>query len=126
MNGRNDFTEYLDADGSRTGKSSTDISVGKCSWPAVSALQHCDAKQRKIFEENYGSWDPEHINRIQKLYSDLNMPKLYKEEIKSRYNTYLQKVNALPEDATPSPDVFRKILNFYRSYTDDASRYYFA
>ncbi|CAG4983333.1 unnamed protein product [Parnassius apollo] len=121
----NDFTDYLDSDASISGKSSTDIPLGKCSWPAVSALLHCDTKQRKIFEENYGSWDPECIKRIRELYKELNMPKLYKEEIQSRYNTYMQKVNALPEDATPSPDVFRKILNFYCSYTYDASRYYY-
>ncbi|CAK1590677.1 unnamed protein product [Parnassius mnemosyne] len=121
----NDLTDYMDSDTSISGKSSTDIPLGKCSWPAVAALQHCNTEQRKIFEENYGSWDPECIKRILELYNDLNMLKLYKEEIQSRYNTYLHKVNALPKDATPSPDIFLKILDFYRSYTDDASRYYY-
>ncbi|CAK1590837.1 unnamed protein product [Parnassius mnemosyne] len=121
----NDLTDYIDSDTSISGKSSTDIPLGKCSWPAVAALQHCNTEQRKIFEENYGSWDPECIKRILELYNDLNMLKLYKEEIQSRYNTYLHKVNALPKDATPSPDIFLKILDFYRSYTDDASRYYY-
>ncbi|CAG4983346.1 unnamed protein product [Parnassius apollo] len=121
----NDYSDYVDTDGSISGKSSTDIPLGKCSFFAIAALKHGNTEQRKIFEENYGSWDPECIKRIRKLYNELNLTKLYKEEMQSRYNTYLQKVNALPEDATPSPDVFLKILDFYRSYADDTSRYYY-
>ncbi|KAJ8717213.1 hypothetical protein PYW08_005612 [Mythimna loreyi] len=59
-----------------TGKTGRDIQEGKCTWVAVTALQHCNEAQRAIFKECYGSKDPEHVKRIKQLYNELHIPKL--------------------------------------------------
>ncbi|CAH2042188.1 unnamed protein product, partial [Iphiclides podalirius] len=59
----NDFTEYLDYDESMSKKSKTDIQIGKFTWNAVVAIENFNTEDRKIFEQCYGSPDPEKIEQ---------------------------------------------------------------
>lgn len=93
-----------------TGKIGTDIQEGKCSWLAVQALQRCNDKQRKVFTACYGSSEPAHMERIKRLYEELNLPKVYREEEKARHDAVVRLVQQFPSD-TISPDLFLKLLN---------------
>ncbi|CAK1584574.1 unnamed protein product [Parnassius mnemosyne] len=108
----NDFTDFFDDD-KRTGKTGSDIQAGKCTWLAVTALQRCNQKQRKEFETCYGSWEPENVNRIRKLYEDLNILNIYFHEERATYEATVKKIQSLPSNALPSPDFFQIILDKY-------------
>ncbi|KPJ09635.1 Farnesyl pyrophosphate synthase [Papilio machaon] len=69
----NDVIDYYNTKGNVTGKSGSDIQLGKCSWVAAAVLRNCTAAQRRIFVENYGSTDPEKVNRILQLYEELTI-----------------------------------------------------
>ncbi|CAK1584572.1 unnamed protein product [Parnassius mnemosyne] len=108
----NDLTDFFDDD-KRTGKTGSDIQAGKCTWLAVTALQRCNQKQRKEFEACYGSWEPENVNRIRKLYEDLNILNIYFHEERATYEATVKKIQSLPSNALPSPDFFQIILDKY-------------
>ncbi|CAK1584583.1 unnamed protein product [Parnassius mnemosyne] len=108
----NDLTDFFDDD-KRTGKTGSDIQTGKCTWLAVTALQRCNEKQRKEFEACYGSWEPENVNRIRKLYEDLNILNIYFHEERATYEATVKKIQSLPSNALPSPDFFQTILDKY-------------
>ncbi|XP_039311879.1 farnesyl pyrophosphate synthase isoform X2 [Solenopsis invicta] len=71
--------DFLDCfgDSEVSGKDSTDIQDGKCTWFVVEALQRATPEQRKILEECYGFSDPEKVKRVKQLYTDLNLQKIY-------------------------------------------------
>ncbi|XP_068620549.1 uncharacterized protein [Battus philenor] len=109
---KNDFEDIFDDDVSY-GKTRSDIQTGRCTWLAVTALQHCSEAQRKEFEACYGSWDPSHVDRIRALYSDLNITDIFHIEEEAYYNNALRKIQSLPVNAIPSPDFLRFILDMY-------------
>ncbi|XP_035435595.2 uncharacterized protein LOC118266300 [Spodoptera frugiperda] len=90
--------DYIDlyVDDKTTGKIGTDIREGKLTWFAVTALQRCTEEQRSIFKENYGSDNPEHIERIKQLFDELEMEKVYKEYESSVYEDLVRRIRALP------------------------------
>ncbi|KAJ8717214.1 hypothetical protein PYW08_005613 [Mythimna loreyi] len=92
--------DYMDAYGTETvtGKTSRDIQEGKCTWVAVTALQHCNEAQRAIFKEYYGSKDPEHVKRIKQLYDELNLPQLYEQCERKMYDDLTRQIQALPNE----------------------------
>ncbi|CAK1584368.1 unnamed protein product [Parnassius mnemosyne] len=119
----NDVIDVFNIDGSVTGKNATDIQERKCSWVAVTVLEKCNTEQRRIFEENYGSWDPKKIDRIRKLYEEFDILQLYKQEEKARYESFLKKVKALPKNATPSADFFYNFYDLLQTYTRDTTNF---
>ncbi|XP_013136944.1 PREDICTED: farnesyl pyrophosphate synthase 1-like [Papilio polytes] len=119
----NDLLNYFDTKGMTEGKTGTDIQEGKCSWVAVTVLRHCTPGQRRIFIDNYGSWDPEKFSRILQLYESMDLVKLYKQEEESRFNTFFKKINDLPKDATPSSDFFQRFHKLLCKYTQNISGY---
>ncbi|CAH2042181.1 unnamed protein product, partial [Iphiclides podalirius] len=120
----NDLIDICNAEGTVTGKSGTDIQEGKCSWPAVAVLQKCNPAQRRVFEENYGSWEPERAARIQELYKELDIINLYREEVASCRDIFFRKVNALPKNSTPSAEFFVEFYNFFNTFTKDLTLMY--
>lgn len=110
--------DFMDCFGNETvtGKKGTDIQEGKCSWLAVNALQRCNDAQRTLFAQNYASKDPDDVASIKRLYEDLQLPKLYKEQEDEIHSGILKKINALP--SSTSPAIFFKLLDmiFKRSY----------
>ncbi|CAH2042182.1 unnamed protein product, partial [Iphiclides podalirius] len=121
---RNDVIDICIAEGTVTGKTGTDIQEGKCSWPAVTVLQKCSPEQRRVFEENYGSWEPERAARIHELYKELDIINLYREEVASRRDVFFRKVNALPKSSTPSAEFFIELYNFFDTFTKDLTLMY--
>ncbi|XP_041984479.1 uncharacterized protein LOC121737023 [Aricia agestis] len=103
--------DYIDCYGAEhAGKDGTDIQERKCSWLAVTALSKCNAKQRVVFESCYGSSEPAHIERIKRLYEELELPAAYKQEEKQRYDEVIRSVQKL-DPSVLSPDLFIKLLN---------------
>lgn len=111
---QNDFMELFKKD-SDTGKTGTDIQLGKCTWLAVNFLQRCSAGQRQIFYESYGRSDPEHVARIRKIYRDMSFTEQYEEDQRKRYERFMKQVQDLPPDTTPSPELFLRLLNIVQS-----------
>nr|ARI71315.1 farnesyl diphosphate synthase 2 [Chilo suppressalis] len=101
--------DYIDcfSDESITGKVGTDIQEGKCTWLAVMALQRCNAEQRSLFEQCYGSSEPIDVQRIKQLYETLELPLLYKEYERNVYNRVLERANNAASGALPSALILR-------------------
>lgn len=92
---QNDYKDiYWSEDAS--GKASTDIQEGKLSWISVAALERCNETQREIFKENYGSKNPEHVERIKQLYEELQIEEVYKKYTSSVYENLERRIRALP------------------------------
>ncbi|KPJ12445.1 Farnesyl pyrophosphate synthase 1 [Papilio machaon] len=106
---KNDFMDCFDLE-SESGKSGTDIQEGKCTWLAVKSLERGNPQQRKTFTTCYGSWNPEDVETIKSLYKDLDLKSLYEEQQIIRYKMFMQKVQELPSNATPTPQLFLKLL----------------
>nr|DBA13800.1 TPA: hypothetical protein GDO54_004839 [Pyxicephalus adspersus] len=73
--------DYLDCygDPSVTGKIGTDIQDNKCGWLVVEALKRVTPEQRKVLEENYGQDEAEKVQRVKRLYEDLDLSAVYKQ-----------------------------------------------
>ena len=94
--------DYLDCYGDyeTIGKIGTDIQDNKCGWLVVKALDICNAKQRKILENNYGVDNPTKIKAVKKLYRDLDIESIYKdyeEESFVRLRTAIDNVEGMPK-----------------------------
>jgi len=101
--------DYLDCFGTfeMIGKVGTDIQDAKCSWLVVTALQQCNAKQRKILQENYGKHDARNIEAVKKLYRDLNMTQLFNDYENESY----EQIQALLNTSKELPrEVFEFLL----------------
>ncbi|XP_039311350.1 farnesyl pyrophosphate synthase-like [Solenopsis invicta] len=91
--------DFLDCfgDSEVSGKDSTDIQDGKCTWFIVVALQRAAPEQRKILEACYGFSDPEKVKRVKQLYTDLNLQKnymLYKNKVYYSLNKRVQQMSS--------------------------------
>jgi len=83
------------------GKVGTDIQDNKCSWLVVQALELGNAKQRKILHDNYGSHDMRKVNKVKKLYADMDLQTLfdeYEEESYKEIQELLGKVTDMPKE----------------------------
>lgn len=65
----------------------------------------------KVFIACYGSPEPAHIERIRRLYEELDLQSLYQEEERRRYNSVVEQVRKLPKETSMSPDLFLKLLD---------------
>ncbi|XP_068620611.1 uncharacterized protein [Battus philenor] len=119
----NDFIDYHIMEGTASGKTGNDVTQGKCSWVTLAVLERCNAEQLRLFKENYGSTDTDKLNRIRQLYKEMDVPKLYELEEKTRLNNFLKKVNELPADSTPSADFFKKFYNIFCSHSQDTTKF---
>ncbi|XP_072942991.1 uncharacterized protein [Epargyreus clarus] len=108
---QNDFMDTFALE-SETGKLGTDIQEGKCTWLAVTALQKCNEAQRKTFTRYYGSPDPEHVEEIKRLYDELNLPEIYKQEQRIRYDEITRLANDL-NSISKAPELFLKLLEVF-------------
>nr|XP_031829707.1 farnesyl pyrophosphate synthase isoform X6 [Nomia melanderi] len=96
--------DYLDCYGDKevTGKNSTDIAQGKCTWLIVVALQRATQKQRKILEECYGIADEEKVNRVMQVYDEIGLQNtfsIYDQETYNLLHTHIQQISrGLPHD----------------------------
>ncbi|XP_059221674.1 farnesyl pyrophosphate synthase-like [Stomoxys calcitrans] len=61
----------------RTGKPSSDIEGGKCTWLATECMQRANPKQKQIMVECYGKKDSEKSQRVKDLYKTLDLPNVY-------------------------------------------------
>ncbi|XP_026320785.1 farnesyl pyrophosphate synthase-like [Hyposmocoma kahamanoa] len=80
--------DYIDcySDASVSGKIGTDIQEGKCTWLAVTALQHFNPVQRELFQKFYGSANREHVQKIKWLYNEVALPQIYRDKERACYN----------------------------------------
>ena len=71
--------DYLDVYGSpeQIGKIGTDIQDNKCGWAINEALPLCDARQKKILEDNYGRKDKAMETKVKEVFAELNLQKRY-------------------------------------------------
>jgi len=102
--------DYLDCyqDPEILGKIGTDIQDHKCSWLCVQALKRMNAKQREIFEANYGKHDPENVAIIKALYKELDLTAVYNAQEDDSYKRIQGLIAATP---TLPSDLFLPILS---------------
>ncbi|XP_053963991.1 farnesyl pyrophosphate synthase-like [Anastrepha ludens] len=104
--------DYLDSFGNPdfTGKIGTDIQTNKCSWLAVMCMELANPEQKAIMEECYGQNDPKKTARVQQLYEDMDMPRIYAKYEEETYNRIKMRIENTSEEALR--EVFLEILNF--------------
>ncbi|CEJ60768.1 hypothetical protein PMG11_09330 [Penicillium brasilianum] len=73
---RDDFLDVY-GDSLVTGKIGTDIQENKCSWLSVSALEHCNEKQKKELLNCYGSKNEDDVAKVKGLFHDLKLSKTF-------------------------------------------------
>ena len=73
--------DYLDVYGSpeTIGKIGTDIQDNKCSWLINQALERASKDQRKTLDECYGRKDKAKEAKVKKVFTELQMEKVYSE-----------------------------------------------
>ncbi|CAG5055686.1 unnamed protein product [Parnassius apollo] len=113
---QNDFMDCF-VDENSMGKTGSDIQNGKLTWLAVEALKRCNSAQRKEFESCYGNQDPVYVERVRNLYKELNLPQVYRQLEKIRYEKILKQINDLPQGTVPSPEIFLKALDLVYNKT---------
>lgn len=91
--------DYLDCFGDPQviGKIGTDIQDQKCSWLVVQALQRARGPaDRVVLEQNYGVWgDDAKVERVKKLYRDLNLVQAFEEYEEASYQDICQQIDAV-------------------------------
>nr|CAH7760145.1 unnamed protein product [Callosobruchus chinensis] len=102
--------DFLDCFGNPegTGKESSDIKEGKCTWLAVVALQRATSAQKKIMEKHYGKENDEDVQMIKDLYLELDLPATFataEEELFLRIRNHIQQTYS-----GQSQEVFLKLL----------------
>lgn len=95
--------DYLDCfgDPETIGKVGTDIQDNKCSWLVVQALDRVTTAQRVVLEKNYGQHDENKVQRIKRLYKDLDLPKVFEAYEEESYKSIIEdldKVTLMPRD----------------------------
>lgn len=118
------MVDVCTTDESKSSKSGTDIQEGKCSWPAAMVLQKCSPEERRIFEENYGRWDPKNVERIRELYNKHDLLNMYEQEVIAIREDYFKKVKALPKNSTPSAEFFTEFYYLFNEYSKDIKLMY--
>jgi farnesyl diphosphate synthase len=104
--------DYLDAfgDPSVIGKIGTDIKDNKCSWLINQALLKVTPEQRKLLDEDYGRKDNAKEARVKKLFSELQLEKIYQEYEEKRISEIGRMIDAVDESEGLKKDVFETFL----------------
>lgn len=90
--------DFLDCYGNPelTGKESFDIKEGRCTWPAVVALQRANPQQKLMLERCYGNPDEESIQIVKDIYQEIGIPNTYSVYMEKAYDlirTNIQQVS---------------------------------
>ena len=105
--------DYLDVYGSpeQIGKIGTDIQDNKCGWAINEALPLCDARQRKVLEENYGQKDKDKESRVKGVFEELQLQKRYLEYEEDEVSKIREKIASVDESQGLKKQVFESFLN---------------
>ncbi|KFZ21436.1 hypothetical protein V502_02934 [Pseudogymnoascus sp. VKM F-4520 (FW-2644)] len=96
-----------------TGKIGTDIQENKCTWLSVEALQHCDVEQKRVLENCYGSQEREDILKVQAVFEELNLVKLFgnwDKEMLAKLDTVIEQVS---KEAGLKKEIFSGLVSKY-------------
>ncbi|KAL3163202.1 hypothetical protein ABBQ32_009605 [Trebouxia sp. C0010 RCD-2024] len=102
--------DYLDCFGDPDviGKIGTDIQDNKCGWLVVQALQKASSSQQQIIKENYGKGNQEAVQRVKKLYHELDLEALFKQYEADSHEKLVKMIHE--QEILPSA-VFTMLLN---------------
>lgn len=105
--------DYLDCYGDPNviGKIGTDIQDGKCSWLIVMALEHASKKQLKTLKENYNIDKQESIDKVKRVYKELNMEGMYHKYEDCVYKEILEYIEKITKLSVVPGEVFYSKLN---------------
>ncbi|OVA08278.1 Polyprenyl synthetase [Macleaya cordata] len=93
--------DYLDCFGSPKviGKIGTDIEDFKCSWLVVQALELVNEDQKKLLYENYGKADSACVEKVKRLYKDLDLEGVFAEYERNSYEKLTSSIKVHPSKA---------------------------
>ncbi|KAI3973863.1 hypothetical protein MKX01_030439 [Papaver californicum] len=93
--------DYLDCFGTPEviGKIGTDIEDFKCSWLVVQALELVNDDQKKILYGNYGKADSGCVEKVKRLYKDLDLEGVFAEYDRNNYEKLISSIEAHPSKA---------------------------
>jgi farnesyl diphosphate synthase len=96
--------DYLDVYGKKN-KNASDISNGKCSWLIARALEKADQAQRKTLIENYGVNKAESVERVKKVFEELDIRNDLLDFEKKQHTLAKQKCEDFCEKGKSSPQL---------------------
>lgn len=99
------------ADPEVLGKIGTDILDNKCSWNINVALQHANAEQRQVLDENYGRKDSACEARVKQVFQELDILGKFEKYEAESYQRITGMIAALDESSGLKKDVFTSFLN---------------
>ncbi|XP_055309726.1 farnesyl pyrophosphate synthase-like [Sitodiplosis mosellana] len=88
---QNDFLDCFSESGVLK-KPGTDIEDGKCTWLAVTAMEHASDEQKAILKKCYAKNDPECIDQVKQIYNDLELSEVYSQYEENTYNRIKKKI----------------------------------
>ncbi|CAG7822083.1 unnamed protein product [Allacma fusca] len=122
---QDDFKDVF-GDPNIEGKTSTDISNGKCAWPIVVALERANPTQRLTLIENYGKPNSAQVNIVKSVFAELEIKQEYQKSMAlMRQNIEIIIANS-PESSTGKEIVstfgiiLRKVLKIKPSFEKSA------
>lgn len=93
-----------------SGKVGNDINEGKCTWLAVKFMETASEEQMRLFLQIYGNNKPEDVEKVKKLYRDVELPKVFKACEEEFYGELWKKIADLPTNV--SQRFFHDLLKF--------------
>ncbi|PAV59576.1 hypothetical protein WR25_01841 [Diploscapter pachys] len=97
-----------------TGKIGTDVQDGKCTWPAVRAMQKLQQNKTndlETFKNSFGKPDAESIETVKKIYAQLKLREEFGRFEKYMNDGIMESVRNLPEDLQPLSSFFEGTLH---------------
>ncbi|KAK9133906.1 hypothetical protein Scep_013434 [Stephania cephalantha] len=93
--------DYLDCFGDPKviGKIGTDIEDFKCSWLVVQALERANDDQKNLLYDNYGKEDKGCVEKVKKLYHDLDLEGVFAEYESKSYEKLISSIEGHPSEA---------------------------
>ncbi|VDN12332.1 unnamed protein product [Dibothriocephalus latus] len=105
--------DFLDVfgDPAVTGKVSSDIAEGKCSWLAAEAIQRASASQLRILEENYGLPDATAVAAVKEVFVELDLSAVYADFETTIRTEILDLIARSSSPGNLPGDFFRSVLD---------------
>lgn len=83
--------------------------MSRITWLTITAYQKCNPAQKNVMREHYGKDSDLSVEKIIKLYEELEIPKAYDEKLNKMRTEIFQETNELPNDIIPHEIIFRSL-----------------
>lgn len=83
--------------------------MSRITWLTITAYNKCNPAQKKLMCEHYGNESEESVNKIIKLYQELEITKAYDETVNKLRKEICELTNDLPSEIIPHEVIYRSL-----------------